>query len=177
MIEKEHQKYKELFTREDSLERIREQSKKSKTTHDKYIANNPEKKLTDFLQQIKKGFSRFYIIINEENQDNVTYSIVTQKLNAIATIAIRHAGVNDVSNNLISKYSYIIELTSLHSYDGGKGSELVHYLKKLSARSNLPILLYDTNTKDENYFIDKGFVNSGEVGANNEPCLKYEPTK
>ncbi|REI05796.1 hypothetical protein [Staphylococcus felis] len=97
----------------------------------------------------------FYLHIQQYPDGNTSYVIITE---------------------VIKEYGLIIEIGALHSFSKGKGKKLINDLKNLSNYLNVPIYLYDSNLKATTYYIDLGFIDTGDMSSDNEKIMTYMPT-
>lgn len=126
------------------------------------------------MENLKSLADDFYIEMTVED-NMMSYYIVDREFKSICNFFIVSEGSNNITKSLIKKYNIILDIKSLQSYAKDKGKDIINRLKKLADNINLPICLFDTNNKDENYYINLGFVNKGNIGINGERLVVYEP--
>jgi hypothetical protein len=126
------------------------------------------------MENIKRISIDFYIEIVEE-YGVMHFYIIDQEFKSICNFFVAGNGSNEITKSLIKRYVLILEIKSLHSYSKNKGKVIVNRLKELSKNANIPICLFDTNNKSDNYYINLGFINKGQIGVNGERLVVYEP--
>ncbi|WP_447557123.1 hypothetical protein [Staphylococcus epidermidis] len=125
------------------------------------------------------GMNRIFYRINikqiVEEYGVMHFYIIDQEFKSICNFFIAGNGSNEITKSLIKRYDLILEIKALHSYSKNKGKVIVNRLKELSNNANIPICLFDTNNKSDNYYINLGFINKGQIGVNGERLVVYEP--
>lgn len=126
------------------------------------------------MEFLKSMVNDYYIeIVDEEGIMN--FYIVDKEYQSICNFYFASNGSNRVTKNLINKYKIVLEIKSLHSYANRKGETIVNNIKKMSDQVNVPICLFDTNTKNKKYYTNLGFINKGKIGSKGEKLMIYEP--
>ncbi|EZT88936.1 hypothetical protein [Staphylococcus aureus] len=119
----------------------------------------------------------FYLHIQQYPDGNTSYVIYSKDMDALIEFRMCGGRVEkDYITEVIKEYGLIIEIGALHSFSKGKGKKLINDLKNLSNYLNVPIYLYDSNLKATTYYIDLGFIDTGDMSSDNEKIMIYMPT-
>ncbi|MBM0752542.1 hypothetical protein ACUXDX_001683 [Staphylococcus epidermidis] len=125
---------------------------------------------------LKEVFSDYYFTrgLFEKN----SLDLIGKDFDVAARIRLSNHKMNNESPNLFIKkmfaeFDFMIELVNIDSFKKDAGLKLIKKLKEVSAKTYIPIWLYDLNTKDKKYFENLGFKLQGKYGLNNEPLRIY----
>lgn len=125
---------------------------------------------------LKEVFSDYYFTrgLFEKN----SLDLIGKDFDVSARIRLSNHKMNNESPNLFIKkmfaeFDFMIELVNIDSFKKDAGLKLIKKLKEVSAKTYIPIWLYDLNTKDKKYFENLGFKLQGKYGLNNEPLRIY----
>lgn len=119
---------------------------------------------------------KVYLIINE-NKNVFEFLVIDRNFNSVSLFIVVGTGTEEVSNTLIGKYEYFIEIDQLHSYKKGYGKLLLEYLKGIADNCQIPLALYDGTEYIEGYYEKLGFIPTKRLSEINEVYKVYYPSK
>lgn len=129
-------------------------------------------------------FVKLYIDTKKEantekvkNKNVFEFLVIDSNFNFVSLFIVVGTGTEEVSNTLIEKYEYFIEIDQLHSYKKGYGKLLLEYLKGIADNCQVPLALYDGIEYIEGYYEKLGFIPTKRLSEINEVYKVYYPSK
>ncbi|MCE5086072.1 hypothetical protein [Mammaliicoccus sciuri] len=179
-IQQQHEKYRRLLSSKE-FEHFLEDSDNVTRNHFSSISFNENEDVFSrkFHSKILNIFPSeyFYLHIQQyPNANTPSYVIYSKDMDALIEFRICGGRIEkDYITEIIKEYGLIIEIGAVHSFSKGKGKKLITDLQYLSNYLNIPIYLYDCNLKDDNYYIELNFIDTGEMSSDNEKIMLYTP--